>query len=1291
MHIWVYGCRTKSNTRMTELTTVAAPKGAQDALEELVRKMYISNIAKRLRELNQPTETDKKRWVWELIQNAKDTIASDPNRNSINVRIDINGDKVTFTHDGNPFTLNARFGLLWKYSEAKENQESTGRFGTGFLTTHCLSKVVTIESDVYEDKNSNNLLGFRVTMYRDGDTESELLDGLDKMRESEQYFKETFRHTSFTYHIKSESGREAVRLGIDNFFTNIAQTMLFCPELNSVILNNNGEYTKVTRGVDLKIADSLHKVAIEIEGDKSTSHFFLVSSLIKDSEELSARYKHPRKLRLQIAVEIDSENSVVYHKDSCGFYCVLPLVGIESQLSEPIYVNCPDFEPDSERQSLLLNGKTKNEESGLITEVGINHMIYNDILCLYDQMLRYAVDNNLSKVYRMAEGLKSPKAHDKLDNEWYKNTVLKGYRDSLLSIPVAHTKSGPIVLGNAIIIREDNEANEKTLYELVSRIYPNAMLMDNHEWASVIWKDERVKVWDLEDFCKHISETFSNWGEIPVSEGISMEDWYNQFLEVVKTRKETLLSEYTLLPDRAGNLHTKDDGLRQNINVTDQVIQILAHLGKDKSGDLLHPAIHAINLDKEYNSQSAAAEINERVTEIVKSNGWLDKVMPLLSALPTNPEKFPNDSDFCNKRKVILSIANSLFGKNTVVVEDNCLIHDSWKIVDQHFVNATLVKLNELKSLSSLPDELDAKWLNEIFKVIKPSQTQWENYAVLPNQYGDFKKRSELYIDDNIEDVLKNDVFKSVGVDCRIELFDKNIDAKELGREQTKTTAGVIAAIRNRFDSVNTYQYSYPHLINGRYYKYSTSVLLPIAKYIVGILPANSDCEVFQRQNEYRSIVDSLENNGLTYLGTVEYSDENFWTQPNRIVAGDLHGSIANDKNIEGINARLGGIGHKKVYELLNSFYKISELLRIEDKTIAIYPNQHDNFCALNSLFAESGEDDALIKDIAAKLPSGKDYREFLLSRCVINKLERIITREQIIEFVDEKVHTLFETPSNWKNEYFKEAVTQFIEKWAKNNRILFEEKCRYTTKDKDAITVNVIITPEIREQLQALVSSGTDIVAFKNAQENARRVSELEAKVIELTALLDSRSAGTSMEKYDGSNTDLTNEQKQAYLEEAKDRVLEDLKNEGYDITNHDWDWTHILGIRDRNGNECPIVFRSNRSHRDTVITPADWDTLTQPNAMFGIVTSDGQVRKYKLNDLLKGTEYMTIRFSTSNCDVPERLDKLSEIFRYFGGIQFNFEKYIEPTLFRWQSFMAPEMNTGELPEAGSVSSLPE
>ena len=167
-----------------------APKANDLALEKLLDKMYISNVSKRLRELNQPSDIDRKRWIWELLQNAKDTIANNPNRDRIKARILIDGDIVKFQHDGDPFTADARLGLLYKYSEDKENAESTGRFGTGFLTTHCLSKIVSIESNMYGD--GDEIIGFSVTMYRDGFTEGELLEGLIKMRNSEEYWDDPY-------------------------------------------------------------------------------------------------------------------------------------------------------------------------------------------------------------------------------------------------------------------------------------------------------------------------------------------------------------------------------------------------------------------------------------------------------------------------------------------------------------------------------------------------------------------------------------------------------------------------------------------------------------------------------------------------------------------------------------------------------------------------------------------------------------------------------------------------------------------------------------------------------------------------------------------------------------------------------------------------------------------------------------------------------------------------------------------------------------------------------------------
>lgn len=112
--------------------------------------------------------------------------------------------EVKFSHNGSPFTAKAQLGLLYKYSEGKvNNSESTGRFGTGFLTTHTLSKIVSIEGDVFTDDTNNPLCGFSATMYRDGLDETELLEGVKKMKNSMIYTKETNIWTTYTYHLRT--------------------------------------------------------------------------------------------------------------------------------------------------------------------------------------------------------------------------------------------------------------------------------------------------------------------------------------------------------------------------------------------------------------------------------------------------------------------------------------------------------------------------------------------------------------------------------------------------------------------------------------------------------------------------------------------------------------------------------------------------------------------------------------------------------------------------------------------------------------------------------------------------------------------------------------------------------------------------------------------------------------------------------------------------------------------------------------------------------------------------------
>jgi hypothetical protein len=94
--------------------------------------------------------TTPKRWVWELIQNAKDVNIGGKVRVRIEADLDGPDAHVTFLHNGGAFSAeNIRFLIEQVSSKDRANDSTgrpttTGRFGTGFLTTHLLSERVVV-------------------------------------------------------------------------------------------------------------------------------------------------------------------------------------------------------------------------------------------------------------------------------------------------------------------------------------------------------------------------------------------------------------------------------------------------------------------------------------------------------------------------------------------------------------------------------------------------------------------------------------------------------------------------------------------------------------------------------------------------------------------------------------------------------------------------------------------------------------------------------------------------------------------------------------------------------------------------------------------------------------------------------------------------------------------------------------------------------------------------------------------------------------------------------------------
>ena len=122
-------------------------KAAFELFEETFRDEQNRYQARRIRNMvtqaRQTIPSAGPRWPFELLQNALD---AGPRVDSTTVAIRLNCEqaKVIFEHDGIPFTSSDLTALLSGGSNKDlESEETTGRFGTGFLVTHVLAERTT--------------------------------------------------------------------------------------------------------------------------------------------------------------------------------------------------------------------------------------------------------------------------------------------------------------------------------------------------------------------------------------------------------------------------------------------------------------------------------------------------------------------------------------------------------------------------------------------------------------------------------------------------------------------------------------------------------------------------------------------------------------------------------------------------------------------------------------------------------------------------------------------------------------------------------------------------------------------------------------------------------------------------------------------------------------------------------------------------------------------------------------------------------------------------------------------
>lgn len=332
----------------------------QWALEEmrLARQIQLANkLIDGLQRLQEKYPDSQKRWIWELLQNALDACSV----NSLRVQIDMAEDRLVFRHNGRPFLMKEIVDLIEQTSSKSRMPEedttsepsSIGHYGTGFMTTHLLSRKITVSSVFYDEKLD---LYRRFTLRLDRSPGSQQTM-LEKVQESFLVFKELDESSSlienyepykeldtvFTYELKDSESLDTARKGIGSLEELVHYVLVFNKKLKQVVLNLDNETKTFCRlGSKSYHSGTLH----EIQGNSDQPIY-----LFKLQENA-----------VTICVELEKRNGKYIVKQQLpttpSIFVNLPLIGSE-QFEFPFVVHSHLFMPNEERSYVPLS-RTKS-------------------------------------------------------------------------------------------------------------------------------------------------------------------------------------------------------------------------------------------------------------------------------------------------------------------------------------------------------------------------------------------------------------------------------------------------------------------------------------------------------------------------------------------------------------------------------------------------------------------------------------------------------------------------------------------------------------------------------------------------------------------------------------------------------------------------------------------------------------------------------------------------------------------------------------------------------------------
>lgn len=656
-----------------------------------------------------------RRWVWELIQNAND--CANP---TVKINIQHNNENLMFSHTGKPFDYKSLMNLVTQISTKESNgEDATGKFGTGFITTHLLSDKVKIQGMFVNELDNKVNLDFLLD--RSGEDIHEIkekvinsLEDLKKIGlESKDYLDKLGDGftTSFLYELKN-ANIKALNEGKQDFEKTVFYVLAFVNTINEIRYND----IVYRKGHKEKHINSHLKIVEIIKQDNNS-----VSSkriLIGFNEDI------------EIAVEVNKAEDQIFiepfDKNMPKLFCKFPLVGTENYF--PVVINSSKFRVEEQRDGIY---ESSSLNKGLILEA----------VELYNQMLKFVADKNFKRIYNMC--FRKNELTSDLQKE-FTNQIKKICNYT----PIIYTVNGTFCSlynekdeFNLLIPKCDEQLGLEfwDLLNSMKNIKPLPERDNCENWAKALKHN-----FTFEDLCDSITklETLEKLMEYFDTKD-SMYHWLTKFYEVVLKYKDgDCAKKYNIFLNQENTLTTKFQNIYIDADIDESLIEILSELGDKVRAKLLSKNVALPEIIKDFDI--------EQIDNKYIANKICEKVRRILAEETQNSKKRDEQTQKTFNKITLWFLKNPELAKELFldIYEDKHNLSTKEELIENlelaEQTKETLARFN-ISSLDELNERLGDHTNSEIF-------------------FSQFKSNDLLVglAIDNLEELEKNNNIESV-------------------------------------------------------------------------------------------------------------------------------------------------------------------------------------------------------------------------------------------------------------------------------------------------------------------------------------------------------------------------------------------------------------------------------------------------------------------------------------------------------------------------------------------------